>query len=267
MTHIRTSRTFPSLPQSLATRPSGRLLRHIRCATQTCQRSRPAWALLHVPPRSRFVVRRFGRWLQTYMTLQVVADPRFAVPQPGELQPYSRRLPMPVFAAPRRLERAAAQPAQQPSSALAAGYRARRARVVPFARHVQPKLPPLQLSAGMNPHRAKKPTSPLLTTPHPFLVNRDAMSKEMQEWAGRVCRASNPFQVTHLRPTPAAPNPQPAAHAQRWAGCWEEKADSRGRANRLGGRERVKLAVPRVLRRPHASDNPTGGRPEALVGL
>lgn len=128
--------------------------------------------------------------------IQAVADHRFAVPQPGELQPYSRRLPMPVFAAPRGLERAA-QPAQHPTSALTARFRARRARVVPFARHVPPKLPPLQVSAGMNPHRTEKPTSPLLTTPHPFLVNRDAMSKEMQEWAGRICRARNPFQVTH----------------------------------------------------------------------
>jgi hypothetical protein len=83
--------------------------------------------------------------------------------------------------------------------------------VVPFARHVQPKLPPLQVSEGMNPHGAKKPTSPLLTTPHPFLVNRDAMSKEMQEWAGRICRASNPFQVIHPPPPTT--------------GCWGQPVD------------------------------------------
>jgi hypothetical protein len=75
--------------------------------------------------------------------------------------------------------------------------------VVPFARHVPPKLPVLQASAAMSAlrtHSERPKPQPSIVKPPPFEVNRDAMSKEVRDWAHRVCKATNPFQVRS--PTP-----------------------------------------------------------------
>lgn len=74
--HARTFQTFQSLPRSLAIRPSGCLLRHIRCVTQpgptltpqrpciiACLQQHSRHYTKHLRRRcSCFVVRRFGPW-------------------------------------------------------------------------------------------------------------------------------------------------------------------------------------------------------------